>query len=110
MPNYIHSFDSSLIIQLFNDTEFNINTIHDCFGCHPNNMNLLRTAVLKAFAQIYTSQDNLNKFHEDNKDIIRKSGYEILVNDEKVEYIMLDDRKIKYLPTPPINNPDYLNK
>ena len=68
IPNFIHSMDASNIVILVKKvTELNLNlniiTIHDCFGIHANQAELLSYLVKESFISIYGKKDCINKFH-----------------------------------------------
>ena len=66
LPNFIHSMDASNIVLLVNkakDFDFDIVTIHDCFGVHANHTEILSYLVKEAFISIYGNKDCIDKFH-----------------------------------------------
>nr|QCQ69090.1 DNA-dependent RNA polymerase [Powellomyces hirtus] len=77
MPNFVHSFDSSLVVKLLASTEFNVITIHDCFGCHPNHMGLLRQIIFTVFADMYLTKNHLQEFFDHNIRHLKESGVTI---------------------------------
>ena len=69
IPNFIHSMDASniiLLIKKVNDLNFDIVTIHDCFGVHANNAEILSYMVKQCFISIYLNKDTIEKFHKLN--------------------------------------------
>ena len=67
IPNIIHSFDGSHLINLINyfkSTEISLLPIHDCFGCHPNDMDELASEVRKQFVLLYSNNNFLEDFHK----------------------------------------------
>ena len=84
IPNFIHSMDASNIVILVKKvTELNLNlniiTIHDCFGIHANQAELLSYLVKESFISIYGKKDCINKFHSISLEMI-KSTYKIEKN------------------------------
>ena len=67
IPNFIHSMDATnivLLIKRVNDEfKFDIITIHDCFGEHSNNVELLSYLVKQSFINIYGNKDSIDRFH-----------------------------------------------
>ena len=67
IPNVIHSLDSShlikVIIKAKNKGCFPFVSVHDCFGTHPNKMDLLLQLVKSEFVIIYSKGDFLETFH-----------------------------------------------
>jgi DNA-directed RNA polymerase len=90
VPNFVHSMDSALIVNLVLELELPFVTIHDCFACHPNGMDRLRRSVFRTFANMYLNQDyiiqfyhdNLNKLHEVNIEIITEGVNKFIVHPE----------------------------
>jgi DNA-directed RNA polymerase len=68
IPNIIHSLDANHLINLINNAikdKFSpIITIHDCFGTHPNKMEILEYKVKKEFILLYTKNKFINTFHK----------------------------------------------
>lgn len=82
IPNFIHSMDASnivLLIKRANDFNFNIVTIHDCFGVHANHAELLSYLVKECFISIYGDKDSINKFHSLTLENI-KASYKVYEN------------------------------
>lgn len=67
IPNIIHSMDASHLMEVIykwsKKYEY-ILTIHDCFGCHPNDMLNLSTLVREEFINLYSNKDFLKNIHE----------------------------------------------
>lgn len=67
IPNFIHSMDATNIVLLIkrvnNEFKFDVVTIHDCFGVHANNVDLLSYLVKESFIGIYGNKDSIDKFH-----------------------------------------------
>ena len=67
VPNFIHSMDATNIVLLIKrvNAEFNFDvvTIHDCFGVHSNNVDILSYLVKESFIAIYANKDSIDKFH-----------------------------------------------
>jgi DNA-directed RNA polymerase len=70
IPNIIHSLDSSHLINvIISANKNNINpviTVHDCFGCHPNNLQSLSHLVKIEFIKLYSNSNFLETFHNRN--------------------------------------------
>jgi DNA-directed RNA polymerase len=67
IPNYVHSFDASHIVlivemvrKLYN---FNVITIHDCFGTQANYVEVLSEVVKESFVSMYFDRKCIDKFH-----------------------------------------------
>jgi DNA-directed RNA polymerase len=97
LPNIIHSKDASHLILILNNLK-KVNpviSIHDCFGCLPNNMIDLENLVKLEFINLYSKSNYLEKFNSDLLEILDKNkiNYEINNEEHKV-YIYLDDVNI----------------
>lgn len=68
MPNFIHSFDAAHIVLLCmkvrESYNFNIVTIHDCFGTNANHAELLSEIIKQTFIAIYYDKECINRFHK----------------------------------------------
>ena len=66
-PNYIHSLDAELLrsvaLELKNYGIKDSDWIHDSFGCHPNNIDMLLNITKNKFIQIIKN-DPLSKLHD----------------------------------------------
>lgn len=64
-PNFVHSIDSALIINLLskNNNLYPIITIHDCFITHPNYMLNLVETVQDEFINIFEKENIIEKFN-----------------------------------------------
>ena len=106
IPNIIHSLDSSHLINIIN-TGFNINcfpilAIHDCFGCHPNNLINLFELVKLEFIKIYSAESFLTKFHRKNLESMKDYGITIYKDDvKKQDFIILPKGTKMYIPNVP---------
>lgn len=96
--------DSSHLILNLNKININnsnnpVISIHDCFGCLPNNMIDLENLVKLEFINLYSKNDFLEKFNDDLLNLLYKNNiyYEINRIEHKV-YVYLD-KSINY------NNP-----
>jgi hypothetical protein len=95
IPNIIHSFDASHLINLLNHyikSDIDVLPVHDCFGTHPNDMDNLASEVRKQFILLYSNQNFLENFHKkfilDIKNIVpihkeRNGPYYIIFEDKK---------------------------
>jgi DNA-directed RNA polymerase len=67
IPNIIHSFDASHLINLLNiyiDSDMCVLPVHDCFGTLPNEMVKLASEVRKQFILLYSGSNFLENFHK----------------------------------------------
>ena len=66
VANFTHSLDASHLMLVINtlhkEYSINILPIHDCFGAHPNDMNIVEFIVKKEFILLYSSPDYLKTF------------------------------------------------
>ena len=53
-----------LIKEVNKKYNFDVLTIHDCFGVHANFVNILSHMVKEAFISIYGNKDCIEKFHK----------------------------------------------
>lgn len=103
VPNYIHSFDASLIVKLIlRLKQEDVITIHDCFGCHPNHMKALRLHIINSFVDMYFDQDYLFEFHQANLDLIKNYHYEIYEepNSDNL-FVITPNTQPRPIPKPP---------
>ena len=74
-PNFIHSLDASLVhlavSEMISFGVDNVFCIHDCFGCHPNDVSKMRACVLNSLKRIF-SNDILKHLKEAVESAIRK--------------------------------------
>jgi DNA-directed RNA polymerase, mitochondrial len=105
IPNIIHSLDASHLINIINSAnEKNIKpiiTVHDCFGCHPNNLDNLSHLIKIKFIELYTKENFLEKFHELNINIIKKNNLDILFDNKLNQDYILIKRTKNYIPIVP---------
>jgi DNA-directed RNA polymerase len=85
VPNVVHSFDASNISLLIkellkNKHNINILTIHDCFACSGNDVELMVFNVKLAFSILYSNKCFVNDYHNFIVDYIIKSGYTVVNN------------------------------
>jgi DNA-directed RNA polymerase len=105
IPNIIHSMDSAHLILILskiinlNKNNYPVISIHDCFGCLPNNMIDLENLVKLEFINLYSKFDFLEKFNSDLLSILDKNNiyYEVNQAEHKV-FIFLDKSNINNLP------------
>ena len=106
IPNVIHSLDSSHIINLINEGNINfeapIITIHDCFGTHPNYIDILQLRLKEVFINLYIDNQFLNLFHKRIIQYIKDNNFEV-VKEKKNHYVLLNNEKL-IIPIPPIKN------
>jgi len=101
VPNLVHSFDASNISLLIkellkNKHNINILTIHDCFACLSNNVELMTWHVKVAFSLLYSNKTFVNDYHNFIIEYLIKSGFTILNNT-----VYHNNKKVAMLPTPP---------
>ena len=106
IPNIIHSLDAShlmnVIIKMNLKYNKSIITIHDCFGTHPNNIANLQEIVKFEFAELYSKEDFINKFHVEIINNLKNNGYIIVCNKKtKHCYVNISNRNY-ILPNPPL--------
>jgi len=97
IPNIIHSMDSAHLIlilnKIINQNNHNnpVISIHDCFGCLPNNMIDLENLVKLEFINLYSKNEFLENFNNDLINVLDKNKiyYEINKSENKV-FIYLD--------------------
>jgi DNA-directed RNA polymerase len=122
IPNIIHSFDASHLIEIINSfcshllfrmkskrvrfakKKMYILPIHDCYGTHPNDMDLLIGEVRREFIKIYSEGNFLEDIR--NKVISELCYHSIEVRIENGEmYVPLkkSENRIEkiYIPNPP---------
>jgi len=67
-PNFVHSMDSShmmmttILMRREGITDFHM--IHDDFGCHAGDVDVMNRCIRKAFVHMYSKHDVLTKFKE----------------------------------------------
>ena len=105
IPNIIHSLDANhlmkIIISFAAIIEKPLITVHDCFGTHPNNSNILREVVKCEFAELYSDGEFINKFHEKNLRKLRNNNYELTFDKEYDILYALSGRNRIIIPNPP---------
>lgn len=92
VPNIIHSLDASHLLDTVTrcfDSNFDVMTIHDCFGVHPNNIETLRFHLKSVFINMYISNDWLSSFHARNLEAL--SGFGVVED----SYIITDRGRFK---------------
>lgn len=100
IPNFIHSMDATNIVLLIkrvnHDFKFDIVTIHDCFGVHSNNVELLSYLVKESFISIYGNKDSIDKFHSHMLENIKAvyTVYEGVVIDEKGKAFNIPEKPV----------------
>jgi DNA-directed RNA polymerase len=63
-PNYIHSFDASILHRSFNQFNEPFTVIHDSVLCRAGDMGTLNRLVRETYANIFSEEDWLSKFAE----------------------------------------------
>jgi DNA-dependent RNA polymerase len=111
IPNIIHSLDATHLIILLLDAQKNgyspILPVHDCFGCHPNNMKILEYNVKKLFILLYTQKKFLLNFHETILNTISNNNIKIYGNKNK--YVIIENDKIEIPNLPKLGKLDLKN-
>lgn len=118
IPNIIHSFDASHLINVINSGYSKnicpIISVHDCFGTHPNKMEKLANIIRSEFVLLYIQENFLEKYNarvinsimDNNYEIIDKDGnknvayYETKEDKDGNKYIS-QRRKLYEIPKPP---------
>src|ERR1700719_2516231 len=105
IPNIIHSLDANHLINLINngikDKFSPIITIHDCFGTHPNKMEILEFKVKKEFILLYTKDKFLSTFHKRLIQSIKDNQFKIIeIEDNK--FVESKDKNNSLLKIPSI--------
>lgn len=111
IPNIIHSFDATHLIQVILDWDKNkyILPIHDCFGTHPNHMYNLSQVVKKQFVKIYSDYKFLEVLRNNLINDLKKYRIEIIEKD-KEEYIKVNIKnKKRFLKLPVLPKKGELN-
>jgi DNA-directed RNA polymerase len=96
MPNITHTLDAaniSLVIVdclniqkvLNNGLNVNLITIHDCFGCHANYTDLVKTQVKLAFIKLYADTDFVKDYHDFILEYLKKSGFYLINNNKAIQ-------------------------
>ncbi|MCP3882347.1 MAG: hypothetical protein GY701_28730 [Sulfitobacter sp.] len=63
LPNFIHSLDAACMMKAVNRCDFDMVTIHDCFGALAPNMDQVHRAVREAYVEVF-EVDRLADFAE----------------------------------------------
>ncbi len=69
-PNFIHSLDAAHLMLTVNDMRYeygvkNLHIVHDCFGVHADNVDMLVHVLKENFIEMYTGEGVLDSFIED---------------------------------------------
>jgi DNA-directed RNA polymerase, mitochondrial len=101
VPNIVHSFDASNISLLIkellkNKHNINILTIHDCFACLGNDVELMSFNVKLAFSMLYSNKSFVNNYHDFIIDYITKNNHYVVNN-----LVYFNDKKVATLPNSP---------
>ena len=64
-PNVIHSFDASHLMMTVDlaeqqDSDFSYAMVHDSFGCHASDVDLLGVCIREAFVEMYSEDQFAN--------------------------------------------------
>lgn len=106
IPNIIHSLDANHLINIVNTCSYlehkiDVITIHDCFGTHPNDMEILEYNVRKEFILLYTHENFLEKFHNRFLQSIKDNNVDIFRDHElNKEFIEIQNINI-FIPDLP---------
>jgi DNA-directed RNA polymerase len=100
-PNYIHSLDAELLrrvaLRMKNEGIENTDWIHDSFGCHPNNVDLLLDVTKEEFRML-AERDPLNALDKElNSQVIESKASTKALLDVRVPELggfKLEDLKI----------------
>ncbi len=65
-PNYIHSMDAAHMMKTVNACPegFSFSVVHDSFGCHAADMEVMSAITREQFVEMYDGQDYLTAFIE----------------------------------------------
>jgi DNA-directed RNA polymerase len=69
-PNFIHSLDAAHLMLTINDMRYeygktNLHVVHDCFGVHADDVDLLVHTLKENFIEMYTGNSIIDSFIED---------------------------------------------
>lgn len=107
IPNVIHSLDSSHIINLICDLplefESPIVTVHDCFGTHPNFIEILDFRLKEEFISLYINKKFINLFQKRIIQHIKDNNYDVF-KEKNNYYVILPNKEKLKIPKPPIKN------
>ena len=76
-------------------------TIHDCFGAHPNDIELLIDLLKIEFVKLYATDDFLSKFHSNIINYLKDNHAEINSCNGKDYVLMKGWRKERVFPIKP---------
>jgi DNA-directed RNA polymerase len=85
-PNFIHSLDAAHLMLTVNDMRYeygvkNLHVVHDCFGVHADDIDLLVHNLKENFIEMYTGDGIIDSFIEDYlKTYLDKHDYFKIVN------------------------------
>ena len=112
VPNIIHTIDASNVALVILDSmqlkkNFEMVTIHDCFGGNANNINFLTEQVKAAFIKLYGKKDFLKNYHNFILNYLQNSGF--IVENNTIKNIEDLANNSYTIPTPPVfdNNKDF---
>lgn len=90
IPNIIHSFDASHLIEIINAVSLKsmyILPIHDCYGTHPNDMDKIAFEVRLQFIKIYSQENFLKKIRDKVIFELKSHSIDIKIDPEGNEYV-----------------------
>jgi DNA-directed RNA polymerase len=69
-PNFIHSLDAAHLMFTVNDMRYehgktSLYVVHDCFGVHADDVDLLVSTLKETFIEMYTGDGIVDRFIED---------------------------------------------
>jgi DNA-directed RNA polymerase len=103
-PNFIHSLDASNIAiladKICKSGDFDILTIHDCFGTIANKVDTLSHLVKESFISIYGDDKFINKFHDNVMNNVLNT---YSITDDKENVIDVDGDLVK-IPVKPFSS------
>nr|QWO71390.1 RNA polymerase [Termitomyces sp. T123] len=104
IPNIVHSLDASHLMQVIKTCEDlnidNILPIHDCFGCHPNNLEIVFKIIKMEFINIYSQEEFLTKYQNYVENHLKVIGFEVKELKGKKWVIYRNNSKLE-LPVAP---------
>src|SRR5580704_1699163 len=82
--------------------------IHDCFGSHPNNLNLLFDILKREFINIYLKKEFLTNYQSFVKLYIKNNGFKVIKDKDKdnniIRFVFNNKKKIKLPDAPKTGN------
>ena len=106
IPNLIHSLDAAHLIQVVVASKktgyYPIITIHDCFGTHPNKMEVLSNRVKSEFALLYTKEEFLLKYHKHLISTLKVNNIKVKVEDNRYSVFFSGKKDGEWIDLPEV--------